>query len=208
MRFSFRVFQLTAAELVKTHMLSLWKDGWTPNVSIVTRRTAALVRVLDVPNWPLRWSYWISLSSHLRFYSSRNTTVKMLRVSCIGRCAAVLVLEVPISNTFASPNCRVVNAFEIAEGVRLWLTHLSCIVAQCSCIGFKSTECETVQTELWSCVKVEVAVLGSTSLIVFMVFVDVKQQWTWTITVQRKQLFALLKRRFCIAVDETAPKKQ
>ena len=31
-----------------------------------------------------------------------------------------------------------------------------------------------------SCVKVEVAVLGSLSLIVLMVSVDVKQHWTWT----------------------------
>ena len=32
-----------------------------------------------------------------------------------------------------------------------------------------------------NCVKVEVAVLGSPSLIVLMVFVDVKQHWTWTL---------------------------
>ena len=38
------------------------------------------------------------------------------------------------------------------------------------------------QTELRSCVKVEVAVLGSPSLISLMVFVDVKQHWNWTQT--------------------------
>ena len=35
------------------------------------------------------------------------------------------------------------------------------------------------QSELWSCVKVEVAVLSSPSLIVRTVSVDVKQHWTW-----------------------------
>ena len=35
-------------------------------------------------------------------------------------------------------------------------------------------------TELRSCVKVEVAVLGSPTLIVRSVSVDVKQHWTWT----------------------------
>ena len=38
-----------------------------------------------------------------------------------------------------------------------------------------------VYSELSSCVKVEVAVLASPSLIVLMVSVDVKQHWAWTI---------------------------
>ena len=42
------------------------------------------------------------------------------------------------------------------------------IVMVCSC------------TELRSCVRVLVAVLGSSSVTVLMVFVDVKQHWTWT----------------------------
>ena len=37
-----------------------------------------------------------------------------------------------------------------------------------------------VASELRSCMKVEVAVLGSPSLIVLMVSVDIKQHWTWT----------------------------
>ena len=40
------------------------------------------------------------------------------------------------------------------------------------------TELELHMTELRSCVKVEVAVLGSPSLIVLTVSVDVKQHWT------------------------------
>ena len=35
-------------------------------------------------------------------------------------------------------------------------------------------------SELGSCVKVEVAILGSLSLIVLMASVDAKQKWTWT----------------------------
>ena len=38
----------------------------------------------------------------------------------------------------------------------------------------------TSLSELRSCVNVEVAVLGSPSLIVLMVSVDVKKHWTWT----------------------------
>ena len=37
------------------------------------------------------------------------------------------------------------------------------------------------ESEFRSCVKVEVAVLGSPSLTVLMVSVEVKQHWTWTI---------------------------
>ena len=39
-------------------------------------------------------------------------------------------------------------------------------------------------SELRNCVKVEAAVLGSPSLIILMVSADVKQQWTWTFTLQ------------------------
>ena len=38
-----------------------------------------------------------------------------------------------------------------------------------------------LQSELSSCVKVEVAVLGSQSLIVLMASVNAKQYWTWTL---------------------------
>ena len=39
------------------------------------------------------------------------------------------------------------------------------------------------ESELSSCVKVEVAVLGSPSLIVLMVFVDVETgRWSWALT--------------------------
>ena len=39
---------------------------------------------------------------------------------------------------------------------------------------------DLTDSELRSCVQVEVAVLGSPSLIVLMVSVDIKPQWTWT----------------------------
>ena len=42
-------------------------------------------------------------------------------------------------------------------------------------VSFKSTDHHTLQSELRSCVKVEVAVLGSPSLTVRTVSVDVKQ---------------------------------
>ena len=42
--------------------------------------------------------------------------------------------------------------------------------------GFKHTKVVILDTELRSCVKVEVAVVGSPSLIVLIVSVDVKQQ--------------------------------
>ena len=39
---------------------------------------------------------------------------------------------------------------------------------------------QSYRPELRSCVKIQVAVLGSPSLIVLMVFVEVKLHWTWT----------------------------
>ena len=52
--------------------------------------------------------------------------------------------------------------------------------------GRKATlNLNTWQSELRSCVKVEVAVLGSPSLIDLMVSVDVKQHWTGIISLQR-----------------------
>ena len=45
-----------------------------------------------------------------------------------------------------------------------------------ACQGFKHTKVVILDSELRSCAKVEVAVLGSPSLIVRIVSVDVKQQ--------------------------------
>ena len=77
----------------------------------------------------------------------------------------ILFLPISISDTLLFL-CALVSSLEVSP------------------VSVRQTLLSLCPSELRSCVKVEVAVLGSPSLIILMVSVDVKQQWTWTFTLQ------------------------
>ena len=55
-------------------------------------------------------------------------------------------------------------------------------------VSKRRTVTDVIVAELSSCVKVDVAILGSQSLISLTVSVDVKQHWTWTQTLRAQEL--------------------